>query len=485
MRKTILCLALVIFMLAFAAVGTASAATIYVSKAAKGKQDGTSWKRAFSTVTAALNVSVAGDEVWVARGTYNEAITLKNGVALYGGFAGTETSLAERDYTANITILDGTGAQSPVVTALTDLFGPTRLDGFTIQNGSGYNNGSTTMGGGIYCENANNPVIANNTIKNNQANDGAGIYCVGGVPYFSNNTITANTAANSGGGVYCVNSSAQFSSNQITGNSATNYGGGIYMYNSPLTITNSAVNSNIALAGGGIYVSYSAPVIQACDIQQNSTTVNSPRLGAGIMCVYSANPRIQYCMIALNHGEGIYFDHASGTVLGNRIFDNDRNHIGIISSFPSLTPAIVSNTMRGYAGYGVFVEGSAAPKITNNTIVETWIGVCCTDSSAPVLTNNILANNKYGAYALIGSASMTVNYNDFFNNVYGDLTGASFGVGNIFADPMLDGAYHLMAGSPCINAGDNSAITDPSWTDADGQARIQGGQVDIGSDELQ
>ena len=45
---------------------------------------------------SALETANAGDQVWVARGTYTERITLKPGVALYGGFAGYETSLSER-----------------------------------------------------------------------------------------------------------------------------------------------------------------------------------------------------------------------------------------------------------------------------------------------------------------------------------------------------------------------------------------------------
>ena len=55
-----------------------------------------------------------GDQVWVAAGTYVGCITLKAGVALYGGFAGRETDLSQRDWTANVTILDGNQAGSVV-----------------------------------------------------------------------------------------------------------------------------------------------------------------------------------------------------------------------------------------------------------------------------------------------------------------------------------------------------------------------------------
>jgi len=53
-------------------------------------------------------------KVWVAAGTYVENITLKSGVALYGGFAGNETDLSQRNWAANKTILDGNQSGSVV-----------------------------------------------------------------------------------------------------------------------------------------------------------------------------------------------------------------------------------------------------------------------------------------------------------------------------------------------------------------------------------
>jgi hypothetical protein len=47
-------------------------------------------------VAEAYTAASAGDEVWVATGTYTVAIDVKNDVSIYGGFAGTESSLDER-----------------------------------------------------------------------------------------------------------------------------------------------------------------------------------------------------------------------------------------------------------------------------------------------------------------------------------------------------------------------------------------------------
>jgi hypothetical protein len=63
----------------------------------------------------AISLAPSGDEIWVAAGIYKPihdgnlktAFTLKSGVAIYGGFNGTETSREERDADAHLTILSG------------------------------------------------------------------------------------------------------------------------------------------------------------------------------------------------------------------------------------------------------------------------------------------------------------------------------------------------------------------------------------------
>jgi len=178
---------------------------VYVDAAATGAGDGTSWANAFTSVRAGLNAAASGAQVWVASGTYVERPTLKKGVALYGGFAGTEDpatfDLADRDFAVNETILDGNQGGS-VVTAPTGATETTRIDGFTIRNGH------AERGGGIYCSDSSSPTIANNTITGNSASSrGGGIYCYSSSysssPTIANNTITGNSALSSGGGICC------------------------------------------------------------------------------------------------------------------------------------------------------------------------------------------------------------------------------------------------------------------------------------------
>ncbi len=88
---------------------------LYVNADAVEAGDGTSWVDAYNDLQDALAVAVAGDQIWVAAGTYVPSATsardatfqLKSGVGLYGGFAGTEADHKERDPVVNRTILSG------------------------------------------------------------------------------------------------------------------------------------------------------------------------------------------------------------------------------------------------------------------------------------------------------------------------------------------------------------------------------------------
>jgi uncharacterized repeat protein (TIGR01451 family) len=141
---------------------------LYVDTNAPGDNAGISWYHAYTQLYSALDRAVCGaNEIWVAAGTYLPAVgdndfDLVDGVYLYGGFAGDETSPNDRDWVTNRTILTGRGTGAAAVTAsyLSDAV----IDGFTVnnlssQNGIAIDNGSLT--------------VDNCTIQNN----GSGISC--------------------------------------------------------------------------------------------------------------------------------------------------------------------------------------------------------------------------------------------------------------------------------------------------------------------
>ena len=90
---------------------------LYAAPSAVGNGDCSSWANACTLQTALAN-AISGDEIWVKRGVHypdttglsdprTATFTLKNGVALYGGFAGTETKRDQRNWQTNKTILSG------------------------------------------------------------------------------------------------------------------------------------------------------------------------------------------------------------------------------------------------------------------------------------------------------------------------------------------------------------------------------------------
>lgn len=87
-----------------------SDSVVYVVPGGTGDKSGSTWSNAMASVQAALNLAfLTGKEVWVAAGTYNEHITLRNGVGLYGGFECSEWLRDQRNWKDHVTILDGGG----------------------------------------------------------------------------------------------------------------------------------------------------------------------------------------------------------------------------------------------------------------------------------------------------------------------------------------------------------------------------------------
>ena len=100
-------LLILIFALIF---NSLSAQTIrFVDHNATGASDGSSWANAYISLDAALTASVPGQQIWVSAGTYKPATSflVQTGVAIYGGFAGTETALNQRNPSLNLTTLSG------------------------------------------------------------------------------------------------------------------------------------------------------------------------------------------------------------------------------------------------------------------------------------------------------------------------------------------------------------------------------------------
>jgi len=439
----------------FAAASTipavADTTVIHVRTDGSDADSGADWAHAKATVGAALQVANAGDEIWVAAGVYGERIRnravggVSVDVALYGGFAGNETSREERDLAANVTVLDGGGLGS--VITIDSSAGPgMRIDGFRLRNGE------ASEGGGIAVL-AAAPTIVNNDILGNAADFGGGIRIWGfrtlapqAQPQLLYNVIQANFAYDGGGGIAIVGASPVIRGNVIRLNSTYGRGGGIGVW-----IAESSLVSR--------------PLIEGNWIQENRSTVST--FGA--------------------------------IVGGGGIFATERNiadePLGGISAPRVRGNVIAANAATAMGGGIAVVNSENEPsEIVGNTIVANSGSGIGWGNAGPTIVNNIVAFNTWGLDEDVGNPyPATIRFNDVYGNEVhgqasdyhqlGDLTGVD---GNISADPMLAtygaGRQHLQPGSPCLDAGDDAAVGG-GWLDIDGQPRTAGARVDLGADE--
>jgi hypothetical protein len=178
---------------------------IFVDTDATGSSNGTSWADAYTELQSALAEAQANDEIWVAEGTYKPtagldrtiSFSMKNGVAIYGGFDPTDGDIdfADRDWENNITVLSGNIGNvasradnsyhvffHPVGT---DLDGTAILDGFTISGGNANGSFPHSRGAGMVNEESS-PTLSNCTFSGNSTNIGGGMFNNNSSPILTN-----------------------------------------------------------------------------------------------------------------------------------------------------------------------------------------------------------------------------------------------------------------------------------------------------------
>ncbi|MCP4693070.1 MAG: right-handed parallel beta-helix repeat-containing protein, partial [Desulfobacterales bacterium] len=281
----------ILTVIVFAAVLTSRAAlasVIFVNAGAGGADNGASWTHAYTDLQSALTRATSGDEIRVAAGTYrptartdpddprSAAFQLKNNVAIYGGFNGTEANRDERDWVENVTILSGDiGTEvddtdncyhvfyHPESLALNNT---AILDGVTITKSQ--SEGSRS-GGGMY-NNSASPTLANCAFSDNSAPMGGGMYNKDSSPILTNCAFSGNSAPR-GGGMYNEDLSSPILTNcAFSGNSADDGGGMLNDDESSPILTNCAFSDNSADRGGGMYNIGSSPILTNCAFSDNS-----------------------------------------------------------------------------------------------------------------------------------------------------------------------------------------------------------------------
>lgn len=536
------------FALLLLAASSAEARVIRVKGGAPLPPDGDSWDSAYPTPVAALAVAAAGDELWVAAGSYPGSLTLASGVGLYGGFMGTEGARAERPAFPRaapdpfVSVLTGTGG--PVVTIPDDAAAGTVLDGCTVTGGSAPDGAgvkvgvraaptvryctiqsciASNRGGGIFCASNSVPVIADNIISNNRALLGGGIACAKACTATLNgNTISQNQATQKGGGVHIQDGSPTLTGNTVDRNTASIAGGGIACQGASPTIDDCTLDANQAPSGAGLACeAASHPEVTDCRICNNQATQNGGGLyfatgsdatlfgnpaiatnraarGAGLYIVASS-PTLEFCMVEENEaslaGAGLYLQQSGARVVtshirANRVLPGPMAVGGGVYATNCTSTLLLGSTVvagnRADRGGGVACVG-ASPRIHGSTITGNLTNGIYLVNASPEIANTLVASNVTGIVKS-GSGTPTLVNNCVYEATPANrYVGLAAGATDLQADPLFTDAYgHVATNSPCVNAGDSAYVGDLA-NDIDGQDRILPpwtDDLDIGADEV-
>jgi len=444
---------------------TASGGVVYVDANAAPGGDGTSWAAAYKYLQDALyKPPTSGDQIWVAAGTYKpdadeggnvtpddrtETFQLINGVAIYGGFpSSSDPNWNDREPSAHETILSGdinvpdvNSDNSYHVVTGSGTDANAVLDGFTITagyaDGLGPHTDNDQSGGGMF-SNVGGVTLTNCTFRGNYA-----ISCGGGMLNRSNSNPTLTKC-------------------NFVGNSAGSDGGAMYNAGSGPCLINCSFIENSVVdtlgGGGGIYCAVSSPMLSGCKFRDNSAAS-----GGGMYNFLSSNPTLTNCTF-----QGNSANYQGG---GMR---NDTN------SSPILTDCTFSGNYSVNSAGGGMYNNDSSPTVTGCTFSGNWAdsggGVYNGYQSNPNLANCILWGNAAPNGAQIHNEGGTPSV------TYCDVEGDYPGTGNIDEDPLFvdadgpdnivgteDDNLRLSLGSPCLDAGDNTAVpSDAADLDEDG-----------------
>lgn len=230
---------------------------IYVNSLATGSNTGSSWANAYTDFHTALTNASAHDTLWVATGSYlpqadlqgntspadvsDKAFLWDKNLHIYGGFAGTETSLSQRPQ-GQKTNLSGDlvgGVEAKTVMFARHLNSSSLIDGFTFELAR-----NTGYGGGLYCTYDTMLTVQNCEFKDNKAYRGAGLCALNQCHIVVKNStfhdnFTTNLGDHAGAGVHGVGSNFFFQNCKFYNNTA--------LYGSSVELEGSAGNTSQGL----------------------------------------------------------------------------------------------------------------------------------------------------------------------------------------------------------------------------------------------
>ena len=439
-------------LVALLTVSTAQADIIFVDVNCPGPGNG-SVRDPYCSIQTAIDNAVDTDEIVVAPGTYFETINFLGKAVWLLSSGGAEVTTID----ANLP----RGEFASVVTCDSGEGPDTVLDGFTITGGTGKDvfGAGITRGGGMYNFLSSPTVVNCDFIRNSATESGGGMWNNSSSPTVNNCTFDGNSAVHPlgvgfGGGISNRVSNPRVTNCTFFMNSACIFGGAMSNSDSCPIVTNCRFTANTAgESGGGIYSHGSSPTVTNCTFDGNSAVHPLGVGSGGGMANQSSSSTVTNCTFSENMA-------VSGGGMGST------------DSSPTVTNCTFTGNTATHQGGGMRNSNSSDPTVTNCTFsgnsANTGGGMFNSASSSTVtVTNCILWGDSPDEIVVSGD-----DPNVTFSNVEGGFPGT----GNIDADPLFvdpdNGDLRLQAGSPCIDAGDNTAVPRGVLRDLDGNPRF-------------
>ncbi len=316
---------------------------IYVDANMDGKSsDGKSWESAYKDLQEALKVAKKGDSIWVARGVYYPSrdrklsFVMKEGVNLYGGFAGVEKELKDRDYKKNETILSGDiGRGDRTKNSITIIKGANDalLDGFIVS--------------GAYSKDESRMHLLPSDIKKNDMEVGGGMRNFMVSPKVKN-VIFKDNYSPKGGAVYNVQDSnvtqTSFENVEFINNTAQMRGGAVSndLGAMPIFINCLFVGNKSEDKGGGLYNDFAASPILINALFENNSAITAGAIGNdGGSSPLLVNVTIKDNNASAGLGKGLYQGTGvnNNPIVINSSIDSVYNwHENIVGKYSSKLP---------------------------------------------------------------------------------------------------------------------------------------------------
>ena len=469
----------------------------------------------FKTITAGIaHAKALGGEqsVYVAAGMYPEKVTLSEGIDLHGGYECSATACSwTRDIATFVTTIvnqdfEGVLAGSAITPA-------TLLGGFTIIGKDGVP--PSAPGSVALTVAAGSPTIRGNKIRGGNVTGGGassadrsvGIAVRGTgamAVMIENNDVTAGTGVGASIGLTLelagsTTSLATVSSNVLrSGTARRSLGISAFGARQGTVVSDNDISAGNSTNGATIGIEVSSRMtIDRNRINLDNATggcSNPTQWCTGISSV-SATLVITNNIIygpSGNRSAGVFLteaEQAAGQVVinGNWIggYGNSGNPSGTTRTESAAIVVSIGNCNNcGFNG----MVGRIRNNILDGGVSQNRYGVRedpaqGRSTSVELLENNDiwfvpnLVNRNDVLYRSVSSSGQPTDYKSLFFLDGGSDPQAQ---NNMNVDPMIDGTYHLLPGSPCQNKG---VATEAPSKDLDGDARPAQGVVDIGADE--